>query len=157
MRNKYQKLSDNRETTPFMSSEEAWFWYCLCEQLGFDRGHGHSARTVRPCETSDIILAVKHLLHNGYIGIDHIRVLQKYGFETVRPSGKYFTQNELKAGDILICEDRPGTPGPDHGHTEIYIGNGKSYSAGSTSTIQTMGGSSTNFSGNYSLVLRLSS
>ena len=85
MRNKYQKQSDNRETTPFLSSEEAWFWYCLCEQIGFERGHGHSGKIARPCETSDIILAVKRLLHNGSIGPDHIRVLQKYGFEQAPP------------------------------------------------------------------------
>lgn len=85
MRNKYLTFTDNREFTPFESAEEAWFWYCLCESLGSERAKGHSGKTVRPCETSDIILAVKHLLHEGLLKPEHIRILQKYGFEQAPP------------------------------------------------------------------------
>lgn len=85
MRNKYQKQIDARETTPFESSEEAWFWYCLCEQLGNNRGHGGSSSIARPCESSDIIIAVKHLLQQGFLKPEHIRILQQYGFEQAPP------------------------------------------------------------------------
>ena len=85
MRNIYQKLSDNRKTTPFQSSEEAWFWYCLCEQLGSERGRGGESKTARPCESSDILIAVKRLFQAGVLNSAHIRILQKYGFEQAPP------------------------------------------------------------------------
>ena len=85
MRNKYQKQSDNRQTTPFSSSEEAWFWYCLCEQLGYERAKGGDSKIARPCESSDIFLAVKRLLSQGLLKPIHIRVLQKYGAEQAPP------------------------------------------------------------------------
>ena len=85
MRNKYLIHTDNREMTPFESTEEAWFWYCLCEELGFERAKGHAGQTARPCETSDIFLAVKRLLHEGTLHPEHIRILQKYGFEQAPP------------------------------------------------------------------------
>ena len=85
MKNKYLSFTDNRETTPFESAEEAWFWYCLCEELGFERAKGHTDKTARPCETSDIILAVKRLLRDGSLQPEHIRILQKYGFEQAPP------------------------------------------------------------------------
>jgi len=85
MRNKYLSHTDNRDTTPFESAEEAWFWYCLCEQLGFERAKGQGGKIARPCESSDIFLAVKRLLHNGSLRPEHIRILQKYGFEQAPP------------------------------------------------------------------------
>ena len=85
MRNKYPKLIDQRPATPFSSSEEAWFWYCLCEQLGFEKTHGGDSKIARPCESSDIFLAVKKLLHQGMIQPTHIRVLQHYGAEQAPP------------------------------------------------------------------------
>jgi hypothetical protein len=85
MRNIYQKLTDNRETIPFQSSEDAWFWYCLCEQLGFDRAKGGESKTARPCESSDILIAVKRLMRDGLLKPEHIRILQKYGFEQAPP------------------------------------------------------------------------
>ncbi len=85
MRNKYQTQTDNRETTPFESSEEAWFWYCLCEQLGHLRARGGDSNIARPCESSDIIIAVKKLLNKGKINPDHMRILQRYGAEQAPP------------------------------------------------------------------------
>lgn len=85
MRNKYQIQIDNRETTPFESSEEAWFWYCLCEQLGHERAHKGDSHIARPCESSDIIIAVKKLIHKGAINPEHINILKQYGYEQAPP------------------------------------------------------------------------
>ncbi len=85
MRNKYLFLTDNQDTTPFTSAEEAWFWYCLCEQLGNDHPGGSKARIVRPCESSDIFLAVKKLRRAGILRPKHIKVLAKYGLEQIPP------------------------------------------------------------------------
>jgi len=65
--------------TPFMSSEEAWLWYCLCEQLGFHRNRGTHERIQRPCESSDIFLAVQRLRDRGVLGAQHLTVLSRYG------------------------------------------------------------------------------
>ena len=48
MKNKYLKYTDTRECVPFETSEEAWFWCCLCEQLGHERARGGEAKTARP-------------------------------------------------------------------------------------------------------------
>ena len=85
MRNKYLKLIDERETIPFESSEEAWFWCCLCEQLGHERGKNRGSRISRPCESSDIIIAVKRLMKQGVLKKEHIWILKKYGFEQMPP------------------------------------------------------------------------
>ena len=85
MRNKYLKISDGRETTPFESSEEAWFWCCLCEQLGSERGKNKGSKISRPCESSDIIIAVKRLTEQGLLKREHLYILKKYGFEQMPP------------------------------------------------------------------------
>jgi len=85
MRNKYLSLTTNEETTPFSSAEEAWFWYCLCEQLDPNRAHKSKDRIVRPCETSDIFLAIKKLIRAGLLHPKHIKVLVKYGLQQIPP------------------------------------------------------------------------
>jgi len=85
MRNKYPNKIDHRNTTPFASSEEAWFWYCLCEKLGFERARGGQSKIARPCETSDIRLAIKRLLQQGVLKPVHVYILRHYGFEQAPP------------------------------------------------------------------------
>ena len=85
MRNKYLSEVDTRKATPFESSEEAWFWYCLCENLKNERAHGYEAKTIRPCESADIAIAVKRLLRNGTLRPEHLKVLAKYGYTQVPP------------------------------------------------------------------------
>ena len=85
MRNKYLKQTDNRQTTPFESSEEAWFWYCLCQRLGFERARGNGKGIARPCESSDIVIAVKKLLRMGRIRPAHLKVMTYYGQEQAPP------------------------------------------------------------------------
>jgi len=85
MKTQYKTNTETRITTPFISSEEAWFWYCLCEKLGFQRAHGGESRIARPCESSDIAISVKKLFRQGILKPEHIKVLSKYGFEQVPP------------------------------------------------------------------------
>ncbi len=74
-----------QNTTPFDNSEEAWFWCCLCESLGCMRGKGGHRTVVRPCESSDIIIAVKRLLGSGIISQEHAQILSKYGMQQMPP------------------------------------------------------------------------
>ncbi len=85
MRKIYLSQTEPRPTTPFSSPEEAWFWYCLCAQLGFERARNRDARIVRPCESSDIIRAVRNLLKTGILTDEHVRILSKYGGEQAPP------------------------------------------------------------------------
>jgi len=85
MKNKYLSSVDTRPTTPFESSEEAWFWYCLCEQLGPNRSKGSKTHVIRPCESSDIFLAIKKLMKAGLLRPKHIKVLIKYGLQQIPP------------------------------------------------------------------------
>ena len=100
MRNKYLSFINNKPTTPFSSTEEAWFWYCLCEQLKNDRPAHSSGQIIRPCESSDIFLAVKKLIQAGVLHPKHIKVLSKYGFEQVPPHPHF--GDSLKICDICI-------------------------------------------------------
>ncbi len=85
MRNKYQTQTDTRKTVPFETPEDAWFWFCLCEQLGQTRARGGESRIARPCESSDIIIAVKRLMNQGLLKAEHIRILEHYGFDQAPP------------------------------------------------------------------------
>ena len=85
MKNIYLSSVNTRPTTPFESSEEAWFWYCLCESLGHERSHNNSPKIARPCESSDIAIAVKRLLRSGTLHPEHLKVLAKYGYAQVPP------------------------------------------------------------------------
>ena len=85
MRNICLSKFDTRETTPFESSEEAWFWYCLCESLGHEKCHNDSNKIVRPCESSDIAIAVKRLARSGILQPEHLKVLAKYGYAQIPP------------------------------------------------------------------------
>lgn len=73
------------DTTPFDTSEEAWFWCCLCESLGHIKTRGYGRKISRPCESSDIIIAVKRLVQSGKITPEQARILSKYGMEQTPP------------------------------------------------------------------------
>lgn len=85
MRNKYLYLVQEKETKPFENAEEAWFWCCLCDQMEKRIGCSGGSKIARPCETSDIIIAVKRLLQRGVLRPSHIKVLSKYGHSQVPP------------------------------------------------------------------------
>ena len=85
MRNKYLSFTQEKETQPFESAEEAWFWFCRCEQIGYPRPRNNTSNVVRPCETSDIFITLKNLFKTGILKSAHIKVLTKYGFEQVPP------------------------------------------------------------------------
>lgn len=85
MKKTYCNDYETEDTTPFDSSEEAWFWCCLCESLGHIRAHGGDRKISRPCESSDIIIAVKRLVQSGKITAEQAKILLKYGKEQTPP------------------------------------------------------------------------
>lgn len=95
MKNKYLKYTDTRECVPFETAEEAWFWCCLCEQLGHERARGGAAKTARPCESSDIVIALKRLGREGRLKPEHIRVLRHYGLEQAPPHPNFGASHHI--------------------------------------------------------------
>lgn len=85
MNKNYCKSYIIEDVTPFDSSEEAWFWCCLCESLGHMSGRGGGRNISRPCEASDIVIAVNRLLKSGKITQEHAKILLKYGKEQTPP------------------------------------------------------------------------
>ena len=112
MRNKYLKQTDGRETVPFETTEKAWFWYCLCRQLGFEKGHRQSGQMARPCETSDIFISLKRLLCQGVLRRAHLLVLHIYGDRQEPPHINFgaservcrLWQDAIAALDVLLRE-----------------------------------------------------
>lgn len=84
-----EKINDNnyftQQTTPFSSPEEAWLWCCLCEQLKNIRAHNSGGKINRPCESADIIIALKTLRKEGKISDQHTRILTRYGLKQTPP------------------------------------------------------------------------
>jgi len=85
MRNKYLESDQAKAVEPFDSAEEAWFWYCRCEQMENARPLNSNFTKVRPCETSDIFIALKRLFQRGLLRPAHLKVLSKYGYAQVPP------------------------------------------------------------------------
>ena len=85
MRNKYLKFTNEKDTEPFDSAEEAWFWYCRCEQMEGSRPSHSKLTKMRPCETSDIFIVLKRLFREGILKPSHLKVLSKYGYAQVPP------------------------------------------------------------------------
>lgn len=79
------KYSETAEMTPFDSPEEAWLWCCLCESLETGKSRSGYRKIIRPCESSDIIIAVKRLIQNGIISQEQAKILSKYGKEQTPP------------------------------------------------------------------------
>ncbi|MBT3360626.1 MAG: hypothetical protein HN403_13460 [Rhodospirillales bacterium] len=74
-------------TLQFADAEEAWFWFCRCQQLRdagarLDNGPGDTAR---PCEPDDIYRTVKGLAKMRRIGGEHLRVLSRFGLRDAPP------------------------------------------------------------------------
>lgn len=85
MQQTFKNLELPPELTPFSSSEEAWFWCCLCEQLKEIKAQNRTPHLKRPCESADIIIALKTLQKEGKISQNHTRILTKYGLKQLPP------------------------------------------------------------------------
>lgn len=97
MRNKYLSFIRDKETQPFDSAEEAWFWYCRCEQIGHPRPLNNNVAMARPCETSDIFITLKNLFKTGVLRAAHIKVLSKYGYSQTPPHPHFGDDSKICA------------------------------------------------------------
>lgn len=93
-----QKMAQLLPTQPFDDAEEAWFWYAKCQRL---RNAGVKPKDIgqitgRPCDPDDLYRAVSWLQGQGRIGVAHVGVLGRFGFED-RPPDPRCRQEERAA------------------------------------------------------------
>ena len=82
----YKKQTDV-DTVPFLSAEDAWFWFVQAQKAKndgarFSMGQGN---VVRPCEPLDILRVVDRLYRQRRLLMDHLRVLKFYGWRQLPP------------------------------------------------------------------------
>lgn len=77
----------DRETSPFASAAEAWFWgmQCFVARAEGARFRADMAETARPCEPDDLLVAVERLARRGTIGPAHVRTLFTFGRRLAPP------------------------------------------------------------------------
>lgn len=84
---KFFPISQGRESVPFESAEEAWFWFILAQQARHDGARiaaGQGLYT-RPCEPMDILKVAERLYRNRMLTMDHFHVLRHYGRRQYAP------------------------------------------------------------------------
>jgi hypothetical protein len=94
------KPQSDKESTPFQTAEEAWFWFIQAMQAkaeGAKIAAGLSAVT-RPCEPVDILATLERLYRNRRILMDHILVLRCYGRRQLPPDPRHV--KEMRADTL---------------------------------------------------------
>ena len=83
------------ETSPFFTSEEAWFWFSRCQKLRKmgARFCADAGDVVRPCDPDDIYRVVRKLFRHRTLKSQHVRVLNDYG-ERESPPDPYQREEE---------------------------------------------------------------
>jgi hypothetical protein len=79
---------------PFGSAEEAWFWFVRCQRLrrAGARPLKDDATIQRPCDPDDIYRAAERLFRIGRIGVEHLRVLVRFGLRESPPDSRRFDE-----------------------------------------------------------------
>lgn len=80
-------VAADRETVPFDSTEEAWFWFIEAQKAKEDgaRVVAGEALVSRPCEPIDILKCVDRLYRKRRLVMDHVLVLRHYGVRQLAP------------------------------------------------------------------------
>ncbi len=82
-----RRHDDDPAPTPFVSAEEAWFWFmqnhaARCAGARIRAGEGLVAR---PCEPVDVLRALDRLYRQRRLLRDHLAVLAHYGRRLMAP------------------------------------------------------------------------
>ncbi len=109
---------------PFISAEEAWFWFIRCLRARRDgaRFLDGPDGAVRPCEPDDLYRAVMWLFRRRRIGEEHLKVLEYFGLREAPPDPRCREEEisarlwdmaldrlttVLKGKGIVVCEEKP--------------------------------------------------
>lgn len=85
--NRTPKPTSDMPTTPFESTEEAWFWFLQAQQAREDgaRFAAGVGLIPRPCEPIDIYKVLDRLHRQRRLMMDHLLVLRHYGRRMMPP------------------------------------------------------------------------
>jgi len=81
------RFQNERETVPFNSVEEVWFWFIQAQQARLDgaRFKLGAGLVARPCEPIDILRVLDRLYRQRRLVMDHLLVLRHYGRRLMPP------------------------------------------------------------------------
>ncbi|MBK9584419.1 MAG: hypothetical protein KA099_02960 [Alphaproteobacteria bacterium] len=79
-----------RETTPFDTVEEAWFWFVAAQQAKTEGARiiAGQGMVERPCEPADILKILDRLYRQRALVMPHILVLRYYGRRNMAPDAR---------------------------------------------------------------------
>lgn len=75
-------LEDKASATPFLSAEEAWFWFVRCQRIRREGGtfrRAANAGIERPCDPDDIYRAAVRMGNEGTLQREHLTILGTFG------------------------------------------------------------------------------
>ena len=79
----------DKDTVPFESAEEAFFWFIAAQQARNDGARIAAGKSMcpRPCEPTDIYNVMSHLHRTRRLNMNHFKVLRHYGERGIAPDG----------------------------------------------------------------------
>jgi hypothetical protein len=106
---------DFPSAAPFVSAEEAWFWFIRCQKVRRDGARFSDGGTLRrPCDPDDVYIAVTALQRRGVLAHFHLAVLATFGMRG-KPPDPRCRDEELAARHWEEALDRLTTPLRDKG------------------------------------------
>ncbi len=84
------KHQTDKATTPFVSAEEAWFWFIQAQAARNDGARFSMGQSLvaRPCEPLDILRVLDRLYRQRRLLMDHLLVLRHYGRRLMAPDNR---------------------------------------------------------------------
>ena len=86
-KNRHESLDSEDNSVPFVSTEEAWFWFVQAQEARSSGARIVAGRgTVpRPCEPLDMMREIDRLYRQRKLIRDHLHVLVHYGKRLMAP------------------------------------------------------------------------
>lgn len=84
------QMDENASAVPFISVEEAWFWFIAAQDAKNEGARIRAGQAVspRPCEAIDILKIVERLYRQRRLLRDHLLVLRHYGRRKYAPDAR---------------------------------------------------------------------
>jgi hypothetical protein len=81
---------NDRNTVPFDTVEEAWFWFINAQEARVDGARFTAGLSLvpRPCEPIDILKVLDTLRRNRRLLMEHLLVLRHYGRRRMPPDAR---------------------------------------------------------------------
>ena len=96
------RLGSDTQATPFLSAEEAWFWFVQNQLAKADGARIAAGMSLvqRPCEPVDIYKVMERLYRGRRLLMDHILVLRHYGRRLMSPDPR--RPKEIRAHGLWV-------------------------------------------------------